>query len=83
MATKHALEDSVRAKYAELALHPDAPRSFATGPESAKALGYPPAWIDALPTAAVESFAGVGHTSGSRPVKYWSRTRPTRIGSRR
>ena len=61
MATKHALEDSVRAKYAELALHPDAPRSFATGPESAKALGYPHAWIDALPTAAVESFAGVGH----------------------
>ncbi len=61
MATKHALEDSVRAKYAELALHPDAPRSFATGPESAKLLGYPPAWIDVLPTAAVESFAGVGH----------------------
>ncbi len=61
MPKKHALEDSVRAKYSELALCPDAPRSFGTGPSSAKTLGYPAAWIDALPTAAVESFAGVGH----------------------
>jgi SAM-dependent methyltransferase len=54
-----ALRDQVREKYREVALEPEREFHFHTGRPLAKRLGYDQALVDALPDAAVESFAGV------------------------
>lgn len=55
------LREQVREKYREVATDPAATFHFHTGRPLAARLGYPAAVVDALPDAAVESFAGVGN----------------------
>jgi arsenite methyltransferase len=51
----------VKAMYTEVADAPDTEFHFETGRSLALRLGYPVSQIDAVPPAAVESFAGVGY----------------------
>ena len=56
-----ALRAEVKAKYQEVAVDPHGSFHFHTGRPLAKRLGYDDSVVDALPDAAVESFAGVGN----------------------
>ncbi|HET9162738.1 MAG TPA: methyltransferase domain-containing protein [Solirubrobacterales bacterium] len=51
----------VKDMYEEVALHPDREFHFETGRPLAEHLGYPPADLDRIPAAAIDSFAGVGY----------------------
>lgn len=51
----------VKGMYEEVALHPDREFHFETGRPLAEHLGYPPADLDRIPAAAIDSFAGVGY----------------------
>ena len=53
--------DGVRERFTKVALSPENETVFPVGAESAKALGYDSAEIDALPRSVTESFAGVGN----------------------
>jgi arsenite methyltransferase len=53
--------DAVRAMYAAVAEKPDEEFHFPTGRSACEYVGYPAEVLDALPTGAVESFAGVGY----------------------
>jgi len=55
------LQTAVRERFALVATTPSQEKTFLLGPESAKALGYEAAEIDALPRSVTESFAGVGN----------------------
>jgi arsenite methyltransferase len=55
------LREQVREKYRAVAKEPRGAYHFHTGRELAARLGYPAQVVDALPDAAVESFAGVGN----------------------
>lgn len=55
------LETRVKQMYEEVALAPRAGFHFETGRGLAEHLGYPSADLDAVPAAAIESFAGVGY----------------------
>lgn len=55
------LREQVREKYREVATDPGATFHFHTGRPLAARLSYPDAVVEALPDAAVESFAGVGN----------------------
>jgi hypothetical protein len=55
------LEAAVKDRFAALAANPAEERRFPVGPDSAKRLGYSAQEIDLLPSAATESFAGVGN----------------------
>jgi arsenite methyltransferase len=55
------LEVKVKAMYREVAEHPDGSFHFEMGRQLAERLGYPPADLDRIPAAAIESFAGVGY----------------------
>ena len=63
-----ALRDEVRKKYREVAANPDGTYHFHTGRPLAARLGYELAVVDALPDAAVESFAGVANPLSLRPL---------------
>jgi SAM-dependent methyltransferase len=56
-----ALEQKVKAMYRDVALAPHAEYHFEMGRPLAERLGYVPADLDAIPQAAIESFAGVGY----------------------
>jgi arsenite methyltransferase len=56
-----ALRQRVRDVYRDVAHRPDAAYHFETGRPLAERLGYPGAWLDVVPPAALDSFAGVGH----------------------
>ena len=56
-----ALEAHVKAMYEQVALTPNGDFHFETGRELAEHLGYPTRDLDAVPAAAIESFAGVGY----------------------
>ena len=56
-----ALRDQVREKYRQVAEDPAGRFHFHTGRPLAARLGYDHSTVDALPDAAVESFAGVGN----------------------
>ena len=64
-----ALRADVRAKYREVALHPDGTFHFHTGRRLAALLGYPAELVEALPDRAIESFAGVGNPFSVRPLQ--------------
>lgn len=64
-----ALRDQVQDKYRAVATDPDAGYHFHTGRGLAARLGYDPAVVDALPGAAVESFAGVGNPFALRALQ--------------
>jgi arsenite methyltransferase len=55
------LEQRVKRMYQEVALEPDHEFHFETGRALAERLGYPADDLDAIPAAAIESFAGVGY----------------------
>ncbi len=63
------LRGEVREKYREVAAHPDGEHHFHTGRPLAARLGYPSQVVDALPDAAVESFAGVGNPFSLRDLQ--------------
>jgi SAM-dependent methyltransferase len=56
-----ALRAAIRAEYAAVATEPDRGFHFHTGHRLAAILGYPQAWIEALPRGAVLSMAGTGN----------------------
>jgi arsenite methyltransferase len=65
-----ALEQKVKAMYRDVALEPHAEYHFEMGRALAERLGYAPGDLDAIPQAAIESFAGVGYyfdLAGLRP----------------
>jgi arsenite methyltransferase len=55
------LEQRVKRMYEEVALEPEHEFHFETGRALAERLGYPPADLDRIPDAAIDSFAGVGY----------------------
>jgi len=55
------LEQRVKLMYEEVAREPERDFHFETGRPLAERLGYPPAQLDRIPAAAIDSFAGVGH----------------------
>ena len=55
------LEQRVKEMYREVAEEPDKEFHFETGRQLAERLGYPAAELDAIPTASIDSFAGVGY----------------------
>jgi len=55
------LEERVKRIYEEVALEPEREFHFETGRPLAERLGYPPADLDRIPGAAIDSFAGVGY----------------------
>jgi arsenite methyltransferase len=54
------LKERVQRMYEEVAREPDREFHFETGRPLAERLGYPPADLDRIPAAAIDSFAGVG-----------------------
>jgi arsenite methyltransferase len=56
-----ALEQKVKAMYRAVALQPEGEFHFEMGRAMAERLGYAPADLDAIPSAAIDSFAGVGY----------------------
>jgi arsenite methyltransferase len=61
MVDRDELRDQVRDKYRKVAVDPGGSFHFHTGRKAAAHLGYDAEVVDALPDAAVESFAGVGN----------------------
>jgi arsenite methyltransferase len=62
--------DAVQSMYTDVATRPDQEFHFPTGRRACVFVGYPAEELDALPKAAVESFAGVGYpfaADGIRP----------------
>ncbi|MFO8046376.1 MAG: methyltransferase domain-containing protein [Halomonas sp.] len=55
------LETRVKSMYREVAETPDGDFHFEMGRALAERLGYDPAALDRIPSAAIDSFAGVGH----------------------
>jgi arsenite methyltransferase len=62
------LQAEVRAKYRDVALHPDSGFHFHTGRDLALRCRYDMAVVDALPPVTVESFAGVANPFELRPI---------------
>jgi len=63
------LRCAISKEYAEVAVNPEKGFHFHTGRPLAKMLGYPDAWVDALPEGAVESFAGTGNPFSLGEIK--------------
>lgn len=55
------LKDEIIRMYEEVAEDPTGEFHFYHGREAAELFGYEPAWLDAAPRGAVDSFAGVGN----------------------
>jgi len=64
-----ALREEVKNKYRDVANNPSGEYHFHTGRAAAKRLGYDSAVVDAMPDAAVESFAGVANPFSLRPLE--------------
>jgi len=62
------LRDEVRKKYRDVALDPGGEHHFHTGRPLASRLGYDAWFVDGLPDAAVEAFAGVGNPFALRAL---------------
>jgi SAM-dependent methyltransferase len=58
---RETLRLRISEKYREVAMNPALGFHFHTGRPLASMLGYPPAVVDALPPATVDSFAGTGN----------------------
>lgn len=63
------LRREIQKEYAEVATHPEKGFHFHTGQPLARMLGYPDAWVEALPSSAVESFAGTGNPFSAGQVQ--------------
>ena len=64
-----ALREEVKNKYRDVACTPSGEYHFHTGRAAAKRLGYDSAVVDAMPDAAVESFAGVANPFSLRRLE--------------
>jgi len=62
---KEQILGAVRHMYSEVATAPSKPFHFPTGREACRFVGYPEQWLEGLPEAALESFAGVGFPFGA------------------
>jgi len=69
MVDPETLRSEVRDKYREVAEKPAGDFHFHTGRRLAARCGYPTAEVEALPDAAVESFAGVGNPFALRRLE--------------
>lgn len=58
---REAIFQAVQQMYTEVATHPHKLFHFPTGRAACRFVGYPPDQLEAIPTTAVESFAGVGY----------------------
>jgi SAM-dependent methyltransferase len=63
------LEIKVKQMYKDVAEHPERKYHFEMGRGLAERLGYPGTLLDQLPTAAIDSFAGVGYYFGLAEIK--------------
>lgn len=63
------LRCEISKEYAEVARNPAKGFHFHTGRPLAKMLGYDDAWVDAVPAAALESFAGTGNPFSLGEIK--------------
>jgi SAM-dependent methyltransferase len=63
-----SLREEVKNKYRDVAFNPDGKYHFHTGRPLASRLGYAAAVVDALPDAAIESFAGVANPFSLRTL---------------
>jgi arsenite methyltransferase len=66
---EEALRAEVRSKYREVAVNPHKAYHFHTGRFLAERLGYDAGFVDTLPDAAVESFAGVANPFSLHPIE--------------
>jgi SAM-dependent methyltransferase len=64
-----ALREEIKNKYRAVASNPSGEYHFHTGRVAAKRLGYDSALVDAMPDAAVESFAGVANPFSLRSLE--------------
>jgi SAM-dependent methyltransferase len=64
------LREEVKSKYRDVAKNPSGEYHFHTGRPLAKRLGYDLALVDALPDAAIESFAGVANPFSLRSLEH-------------
>ena len=55
------LRQAIQEEYAEVALHPEQGFHFHTGRPLARMLGYRDEWLEGIPAASIESFAGTGN----------------------
>jgi arsenite methyltransferase len=55
------LREAIREEYEEVALHPENGFHFHTGRSLARMLGYDDKWLEGIPEASIESFAGTGN----------------------
>ncbi len=62
--------DAVQAMYTEVATRPEQEFHFPTGRTACEFVGYPAAELEALPGAAVESFAGVGYPFAAEVIRH-------------
>lgn len=58
---QEALRCEIRREYAEVATHPSRGFHFHTGRPLARMLGYADSWLEHVPEASIESFAGTGN----------------------
>lgn len=68
MPDHDAIINAVREAYARAATDPAGPHPFPVGREFALSVGYPPELLDAMPSEAVESFAGLSNISVWPPM---------------
>jgi SAM-dependent methyltransferase len=57
---RDVLREAIKGEYREVASHPDKGFHFHTGRKLTVILEYKPEWLEGIPEAAVESFAGTG-----------------------
>jgi arsenite methyltransferase len=56
-----SLRRAIQLEYAEVAEQPELGFHFLVGRPLAELLGYDPAWLEGVPGASIESFAGTGN----------------------
>jgi len=58
---REALRESIKKEYEEVARHPTKGFHFHTGRALTQIVGYADEWLEGIPEAAIESFAGTGN----------------------
>ena len=58
---RDVLREAIRGEYEVVAAEPDKGFHFHTGRRLARILGYEDAWLDGVPEASIDSFAGTGN----------------------
>ena len=68
-ADVNGIREAVRKRYADVARSTEGRFAYPTGRAGALALGYQPAWLDAIPDDALAGFCGVGNPFALGPVR--------------